>query len=201
MRSARLKRRSALVGVAASVFVLAASALAWACTSLATLETNPSSAEPGDKVTLTGENYDPSGSKVAIHFNTLQGNVLTTAKAQEDGSMKATLTVPKEASGQYVLIATQTGEKPSDGMAFGLPARAAFTVGAGAAAETAGQAGGAQPQPGASSLAPESSSSSSWVLLGVLGAVALALFGAGLASFMGEVRRRDVGATVPAGRR
>ncbi len=201
MRPRVFKGGSWLVGGTVAFLVLGVSALAWACTSLATLETKPSAAQPGDKVTLTGENYDPSGSKAAIHFDSLKGNVVTTAKPQEDGSIKATFTVPKEATGQYVLIATQTGEKPSDGMAFGLPARAAFTVGADAATAPGGQVSGAQPASGASSLAPEESGSSSWILFGALGALALVLFGAGLASFVGEVRRREVGAAVSTGRR
>ena len=196
MRGLRtLTGRSLLAGAAAVTAVLLTSIVAWACTSLATLEPSPSSAGAGEKVRLAGENFDPAGSEVKIRFNSLQGQVLATATADKDGEISTTIRVPDVANGQYVLIATQTSENPEDGMAFGLPARAALIVGSEAAQAPATSAD-VRPQPVESIAPSQGAGAEGWILLAALGVVAVLLFVAGLVAFVAEVRRKEVGATV-----
>lgn len=188
-----------MVGVGAIVVVLAGSALAWACTSVATLESSPSAGQPGDELTLTGQNFDPEGSKVQILFNSMQGPVLAKAKPAADGSVTATITIPDVASGQYVLIADQSGGGfPVNGHAFGTPARLALVVPGSNGGTAPVPQSAVEPQPAASISTAESSSSTGPILLAVLGVAAAVLFIAGLASFLGEIRRREVGAAAPA---
>jgi hypothetical protein len=194
-------RRSVILAGAIMVLVFVGAYVAWACTNLATLDSKPSAAPPGDKVTITGQNFASDGSRVAIRFNSLHGPVLATAVPKADGSFTATIQVPDVKSGQYVLIATQDAKPGHGGMtgngaggpAFGTPARLAFGVegpdGSVAAPPAAPPAGRAP-----ASLATTSNSSSlGTTLLIVVGAVGALLFLGGLAAFVAEVRRRGVG--------
>lgn len=188
-------RKGMLLGTGVVAALLAGSALAWACTSLATLTAQPATAQPGDSVSLRGENFDPEGSKVDIQFNGFDGQTLATTSARANGTIATSVKVPKSVEpGQYVLLAVQ--EASEGGMAFGLPARTALVVpGPGGEVVPAPQSA-VRPQAAASLSTADETSNTGWILLGVLGAVALTLFAIGLATFLGEVRRRDVSAVV-----
>lgn len=191
--------------VSVSLFVAVATLLlgsvaAWACTNLATMNLSESAVQPGGTIDITGTSFETAtngGQPVELRWNAPDGAVLASAVPDPSGNIAATLTVPADTQpGHYVLIATQLvqeqeGHVSASGLspAFGTPARAAIQVGSPAVPDA--------PQPaGVPAGAAETGSPGMLALTALLGLLGLGLFGAGLAVFVGEVRRRAVPARV-----
>jgi len=129
------KRVWLLLGLGALAVPLAAVGLAYACTGLATVSSNPGSGAPGDTVTVSGKGFtphDPSDTRTSpaeIRLDSQSGPVLATANpagGAAGGGFSAQITVPQVAAGDHVLIVTQVG---TDGRpSYGTPARQVFTV-------------------------------------------------------------------------
>jgi len=168
------KRAWLLLGMGLLAVPLAAVGLAYACTGLATVSSNPGSGAPGDTVTVTGKGFaahDPSDvrtSPAEIRLDTQSGPVLASvspAGGAAGGSFSVQITVPQVPAGDHVLMATQNA---ADGRpAYGTPARQVFTVTATpapgpAAAPPPAPAAAAAAQPAApAKSAPSSSTGSS----------------------------------------
>lgn len=190
-------RKTGLIVVAVAGAVLALGASAWGCTNLASLNPSVTSGNPGTQVAITGTAFATrGGGDVAIRWDSTTGQPLTTVKADATGTIRAQVTIPADAKpGPHVLIATQdyTDASGVTTAAYGTPARASFTVGAGTVAP---------PTPAAAattSAGTASSSGSSGGLIAftvLLGLAGFALFGAGLAVFARQNRSRPVPATV-----
>jgi hypothetical protein len=129
------KRVWLLLGLGALAVPLAAVGLAYACTGLATVSSNPGSGAPGDTVTISGKGFtphDPSDTRTSpaeIRLDSQSGPVLATANpagGAAGGSFSAQITVPQVAAGDHVLMVTQVG---TDGRpSYGTPARQVLTV-------------------------------------------------------------------------
>ena len=134
MSAPRKRVWSQLVLVALAI-PLTATAMAYACTGLATVTSSTSAAAPGTKVTVSGASFaahDPADTRTEpaiIRFDSLTGPVVATASptgSADGGRFSVELTVPALAAGNHVLVVTQNG---IDGRpAYGTPARQAFTV-------------------------------------------------------------------------
>lgn len=194
----KTKRRWLLGAVAAATLPLMAAATAWACTSIATLKFSDNAVRPGQEVTVRGENFNAGAEvgKVQIRFGSLVGPVLASAEPNDLGEITTTVTVPDDVpfGGQYVIVATQEGKKGKP--AFGTPARAPLSVAA-PAGESAPPNTSAAPQEQSVLAAEEQSTGvGTWIALGALGLLALALLGGGLGLFLRELRSPT---TAPAG--
>ena len=118
-------RRWAMGGLGAAGAVLLAAATAWACVSGPAVNLSTVNAKPGQDVQLTGTAFtrpDP----VTVRWNALDGPVLATLPAPNNGNIGGAFTVPADAKpGNYVLIVTQTS---ADGRLTQAPVRALLTV-------------------------------------------------------------------------
>ena len=188
------KKVSLVFGSAATATVIAAAA-AFACTNLATLNLSSSAGKSGDVITVTGSSFNVNSKDVAasnpviLHWNGVDGAALAEAKPDRAGNISATLTVPEGQPGYYVIVATQRDAKGVD--AYGTPARASYQI--------LGPNGQSVVQPVGSSagnVGTESSSSGIIALTVGLGALGLALFGAGFIAFVRQARRVPAAATV-----
>ncbi|MCA1673289.1 MAG: hypothetical protein LC799_14185 [Actinobacteria bacterium] len=189
-----LRKKVAVVFGSAATTVIAASA-AFACTNLATLNLSSSAGGPGDTVTVTGSSFRVNAKDVAasdpvvLHWNGVDGATLAEVRPDKAGNMSATFTVPEGQPGYYVIVATQKDAKGVD--AYGTPARASYQI--------LGPNGQSVVQPVGSSagnVGAESSSSGIIALTVGLGALGLALFGAGFIAFVRQARRAPAAATV-----
>ncbi len=177
-------------GLAAMAFTAMA---AFACTNLATLNLSTASGGVGDTVTVTGSSFRvPSGTTadqpvlpVVLNWNGADGPVLAETTPDAAGNISATFSVPEGQPGYYVLIASQKDAEGVD--AYGTPARASFQI--------LGPNGESVVQPAGNQVAPATAdpSSSGIIALTVgLGALGLALFGAGFTAFVRQARTREV---------
>jgi len=184
----------AAFGAAAAATVIAGAA-AFACTNLATLNLSSNTGNPGDSVTVTGSSFrvgtgTTATNPVVLHWNGADGKELATVMPDRAGNISATFTVPEGQPGYYVIVATQRNAQGVDD--YGTPARASYQI-LGANGPVA-----APVSPGANTgVASEPSSSGIIALTVGLGALGLALFGAGFVAFVRQARRRDVPVTVP----
>lgn len=129
------KRGWLFISIGLLAVPVTAAGVAYACTGLATVSSNPGAGVPGATVTLTGKGFvahDPSDARTspaAIRLDTLDGPVLATASPEggpAGGSFSVKLTVPQVSPGEHVIVVTQPG---TDGRpAYGTPARQVFTV-------------------------------------------------------------------------
>lgn len=178
-----MRKQIGVLGITLAV-ALATSAAAWACTNLSTLNLGTSSGQPGETVTFTGTAFATTGgSDVALHWNTLDGNVIATVKPDAVGTIRGSFVVPGDAqSGNNVIVATQD-YTDSDGVtaaAYGTPARASFLVGGPLSEVAAPLADSTNPV----GTASESGSGGGVILLSILlGLGGFGLFGAGLAAY------------------
>ena len=188
------KKVSVVFGSAAAATVLAGAA-AFACTNLATLNLSSSAGKAGDNVTVTGSSFRVNARDVAasdpvvLHWNGVDGAVLAETKPDKAGNISATFTVPEGQPGYYVIVATQKDAKGVD--AYGTPARASYQI--------LGPNGQSVVQPvsnPAANVGTETSSSGIIALTVGLGALGLALFGAGFIAFVRQARRAPAAATV-----
>lgn len=123
MRS--IRSRAVRIGLTAAVLFLTAPAPAQARHNFSMLKVNPSRANAGDEVTVSGFSY-PIGTKVLIRFNGLDGPVLTELDPDPNQDIRGTVVIPADtAAGRYVLFAVQydASGKPNR-----IPGRAALTV-------------------------------------------------------------------------
>jgi hypothetical protein len=178
-------------GLIAMGFSLALASTAFACTNLAELNVGPSAGQAGATVKITGSAFShvPANTPVALHWGSANGPVLATITPDAAGAIgPTTITVPADATpGSYVIVASQT-EVATGLTPWGTPARASFTV--------TGPASGAVPAPalanGGLNASTTSSSSGLIAVTIALGVGGLALFGLGVATFVGTMRRRAV---------
>ena len=188
------KKVSVVFGSAAAATVVAGAA-AFACTNLATLNLSSSAGKAGDTVTVTGSSFNVNSTNVAASFpvvlkwNGVEGATLAQVQPDKAGNISATFTVPDGQPGYYVIVATQKDAKGVD--AYGTPARASFQI-----LGANGQSVVTPAVSSAGSTVASSPSSSGIIALTVgLGALGLALFGAGFVAFVRQARRRDVPVT------
>ena len=183
----------AAFGAAATATVIAAAA-AFACTNLATLNLSSSTGKVGDSVTVTGSSFNvaragATQNPVVLRWNGADGRELATVVPDKAGNISATFTVPEGQPGYYVIVATQKNAQGVD--AYGTPARASFQI-----LGANGQSVVTPAVSSAGSTVASSPSSSGIIALTVgLGALGLALFGAGFVAFVRQARRRDVPVT------
>lgn len=128
--SRRRTRNLGLGAVVAGALVvpLFATAWAWACVALATVELNPGTGAPGTSIEgkTSGFSSDPTYSDVEVRWASATGPLVAKFKPGPVGSSSFKFTVPQAAPGTYAVIATQRDE--SGNPAWGTPARATFTV-------------------------------------------------------------------------
>jgi hypothetical protein len=115
---------------------LTAVAIAYACTSIATVSTDKAAALAATTVTVNGKGFTPHNAgdtttdTAKVRFDDIDGAVIATANpsaAADGGKFSVQIQVPAGmAAGDHVLLVTQNG---SDGRpAYGTPARQVFTV-------------------------------------------------------------------------
>lgn len=135
MHSSR-KRVLTFAGMGAFALPLTVAAMAYACTSISTVDTAPGQALAGTTVTVSGKGFtahdagDTNTDSAKVRFDEMDGAVVGTANpssASDGGKFSVQITVPANlAPGDHVLLVTQNG---SDGRpAYGSPARAVFSV-------------------------------------------------------------------------
>jgi hypothetical protein len=189
-----LRRKATVVFGAVATAGTIAAAAAFACTNLATLNLSSAAGKAGDSVTVTGSSFNvakdaASSTPVVLHWNGVDGAVLATASPDKAGNVSATFAVPDGQPGYYVIVATQRDAQGVD--KYGTPARASFQI-LGPNGASVVQAAGPSTAAGVSS----NGSSSGVIALTVgLGALGLALFGAGFIAFVRQARGREVPAT------
>ncbi len=190
-----LRKKVAVVFGAAATATVIAGAAAFACTNLATLNLSSSAGKPGDTVTVTGSSFNVNSRDVAasfpviLHWNGVDGATLAQVQPDKAGNISATFTVPDGQPGYYVLVATQRNAQGAD--VYGTPARASYQI--------LGPNGQSVVQPvgtPAGTVGTETSSSGIIALTVGLGALGLALFGAGFIAFVRQARRAPAAATV-----
>ncbi|MEW6153060.1 MAG: hypothetical protein AB1673_03585 [Actinomycetota bacterium] len=188
------KKVSVVFGAAAAATVIAG-ASAFACTNLATLNLSSSAGKAGDTVTVTGSSFNVNSQNVANSFpvvlkwNGVDGATLAQVQPDRAGNISATFTVPDGQPGYYVIVATQQNAQGAD--VYGTPARASYQI--------LGPNGQSVVTPAATTagaLGSESSSSGIIALTVGLGALGLALFGAGFIAFVRQARRAPAAAAV-----
>lgn len=188
----RLQRRSAVSAAVLGVALVVWGAAAWACTNLATLNLSSPAGNPGDTITITGSSFSvPRAAAdpvipVLLRWNGVEGPELARAVPDKAGNISATVQIPDGQPGYYVLIASQRNAFGAD--EYGTPARAAFQI-LGANGQSVVRPVGSQ-SPG--SVSSDPSSTGMIALTAGLGVLGFALFGAGLAAFSRQARRRSV---------
>lgn len=182
----------------ACVAVAVAGIVAYACTSLATLNLSQASGPAGTQATVTGSSFNPSAkpdadgtfTPVTLHWNSVSGPVLADGIVPDaTGAIgPVQVTIPASANpGYYMIVATQEQLTGGSGEAFGTPARTVFQV--------TGTAGAAVPAPAQGTAPVAAASSTSAVgggliaLLAILGIAGVTLLAFGSASFLGASRR------------
>ena len=183
----------------ACVAIACAGIVAFACTSLASLNLSQATGAAGSQTTVTGSSFNPSAkpdadglfTPVTLHWNSVSGPVLADGIVPDPtGAIgPIAVTIPSSANpGYYMIVATQEQIQGGSGEAYGTPARTVFQV--------TGTAGATAPQPANNSIpATVTNSTSSGVgagliaLLVVLGIAGIALFAMGTATYLGSTRR------------
>jgi hypothetical protein len=182
------KKGTAFFGTAVAAMAFTAVA-AFACTNLATLNLSTASGGVGDTVTVTGSSFRvprEAGQPVmpvVLNWNGADGPVLAETTPDAAGNISATFSVPEGQAGYYVIVGSQTDAEGE--AAYGTPARASFQI-LGPNGESV------VAQPGTQAAVPAEASSSGIIALTVgLGALGLALFGAGFTAFVRQARGSD----------
>lgn len=189
----RLRHGMMVSTLGVGFLVASLAATAFACTSLATIDTPTSAALPGTNVAVTGASFSAkAGTPVIFHWNGASGPEVARVMPDANGTVKANFTVPKADPGYYVLIATQVDA--SGKAVYGTPARASFQVLGPDGRAPASPAAPPQ-QPGRPVSAPDSSGL--LALTFALGGLGLLLFGAGFVTMIRQSRRRAQPAATP----
>ena len=155
------KRLLTFGGMAVLAVPLSTAAIAYACTSIATVATSSPTALAGANVTISGKGFTPHDAgdtntePAKIRFDDIDGPVVATANpspAADGGKFSVQISVPGLAAGDHVLVVTQNG---SDGRpAYGTPARSVLTVLAPPAAPAAAPVAGLVPALGEAFVLP-----------------------------------------------
>ncbi len=182
------KKGTAFFGTAVAAMAFTAVA-AFACTNLATLNLSTASGGVGDTVTVTGSSFrtatgDNPVMPVVMNWNGADGPVLAETTPDAAGNISATFSVPEGQAGYYVIVASQTDAEGE--AAYGTPARASFQI-LGPNGQSVVQNPGSQAAP----VTADPSSSGIIALTVGLGALGLALFGAGFTAFVRQARGSD----------
>lgn len=183
---------------AACAAVAVAGIVAYACTSLASLNLSQASGAAGSQLTVTGSSFNPSVkpdadglfTPVTLHWNSVTGPVLADGIAPDPtGAIgPVTVTVPASATpGYYMVVATQQQIQGGTGEAYGTPARTVFQVTGSAAAPAPAPAQGSALI--AAPASPTSIGAGLIALLAILGIAGVTLLAVGSASFLGASRR------------
>jgi hypothetical protein len=190
-----LRTKVGVVFGSAAAATIVAGAAAFACTNLATLNLSSSAGKAGDTVTVTGSSFSVNAKDVTaslpvvLHWNGVDGATLAQVQPDKAGNISATFTVPDGQPGYYVIVATQRSPQGAD--QYGTPARASYQI--------LGPNGQSVVQPVGSTAGTVSTNSSSSGIIALtvgLGALGLALFGAGFIAFVRQARRAPAAATV-----
>jgi hypothetical protein len=191
-----LRSKVAVVFGSAAAATIVAGAAAFACTNLATLNLSSASGKAGDTVTVTGSSFNVNSKDVTqsfpviLHWNGVDGAALAQVQPDKAGNVSATFTVPDGQPGYYVIVATQRDPKTNADV-YGTPARASYQI--------LGPNGQSVVTPAASTAGTVGTSSSSSGIIALtvgLGALGLALFGAGFIAFVRQARRAPATAAV-----
>jgi hypothetical protein len=189
-----VRKKVMTVFSAAAAASVIAGAAAFACTNLATLNLSSTAGKGGDSVTVTGSSFRVASATsnpgdVVLRWNGVEGTELARVVPDKAGNISATFAIPQGQPGYYVIVATQKSAAGVD--AYGTPARASFQI-----LGANGQSVVTPAVSSAGSTVASSPSSSGIIALTVgLGALGLALFGAGFVAFVRQARRRDVPVT------
>jgi hypothetical protein len=189
-----VRKKVMTVFSAAAAASVIAGAAAFACTNLATLNLSSTAGKGGDSVTVTGSSFrvataTANPGDVVLRWNGVEGTELARVVPDKAGNISATFAIPQGQPGYYVIVATQ--KSPAGVDAYGTPARASFQI-----LGANGQSVVTPAVSSAGSTVASSPSSSGIIALTVgLGALGLALFGAGFVAFVRQARRRDVPVT------
>lgn len=189
-RVRRQRHPPALMLVAGSALVLAATGAAWACVPQPRLIVLPQASGPaGNPITLEGIGFDPAPSRAEVRWNTIGGTLLGTT-GQPDFSL--TVTIPDVPPDLYAILVLS---RDANG-AIGNTARASFqVVGDGYVygsngAIPAPPATNGSPSPPA--VSPGQSDPLLWVGSGVVAGVALLVLGAFIGARLGRARAETV---------
>lgn len=192
-------RATALLAAISAVCISVIGASAAACTNLATISLSRDAGHPGDNITLTGTSFpvrrnDPRPTPVEIRWGSLDGEILATVTPERTGSISASFTVPRGEPGAVVIVASQrrpivdpaTPDAPPTAFQdeYGTPARATFRI------LGVGEVAGSFSTPDNQVAAGADDGTSLLVVMALLGAVALSLFGGGVIAFLHQVRSR-----------
>ena len=189
-----VRKKVMTVFSAAAAASVIAGAAAFACTNLATLNLSSTAGKAGDSVTVTGSSFRVASATsnpgdVVLRWNGVEGTELARVVPDKAGNISASFAIPQGQPGYYVIVATQKNAQGVD--AYGTPARASFQI-----LGANGQSVVTPAVSSAGSTVASSPSSSGIIALTVgLGALGLALFGAGFVAFVRQARRRDVPVT------
>lgn len=183
-----------------AVAVVAGSAV-FACTNLATLSLSSKTARPGERVVVVGTSFrvsrapDQPTTPVVLHWGDGDGPILAEAKPEPTGMLSVTITVPDDAPAGYAtIVATQRRplappeETGNTGPAayvdeVGTPARASIRILA------PGEPREQVTFDPTSAIVPKPASSTTMLIVIVLvGAIALSLFGGGLIAYLHQHR-------------
>ncbi len=190
-----LAKKGSMFFGAVAVATILAGAVAFACTNLATLNLSSPTGNVGDTVTVTGSSFrvakDGPSNPVLLHWNGADGPVLAQAVPDKAGNISASFAIPEGQPGYYVIVATQRNAQGVD--EYGTPARASFQI-LGPGGQSVVQQPGTQAPTG---VVSDPSSTGIIALTVGLGALGLALFGAGFTAFVRQARRREAPATAP----
>lgn len=129
MRLHARSKRTLAIAAFVMIFSMGGAAVAWACTALATLDLNTSSAGVGDQVVATGQGFSwyPTDSPVFIRVNGTDGTLVAETKPDLlNRSFQEGFSVPELPSGSYVVTAEQY-DALGDPIA-GTPARATLEI-------------------------------------------------------------------------
>ena len=194
-----LKKKGTLLFAAAAAASLVVGTAAFACTNLATLNLSSTAGKGGDVITVTGSSFqvgrgDAPTLPVKFHWNSVDGPVLAEVTPDRAGNVSATFAVPDGAPGYYILVATQKDARGID--TYGTPARASFQILGPNGQSVVAPVGGSA----AATLPSEPSSTGVIALTVGLGALGLALFGAGFVAFVRQARAATAPAAAPARR-
>jgi len=181
----KVLNRAMVSGMVALGAAAVSGAAAFACTALATIDSQVAAAPVGSSVALSGAAFSASAATPVIwHWNGVNGPEVARATPDAAGNVSASFTVLQADAGYYTMVATQTNAKGE--AVYGTPARLSFQV--------VGPDGRAPVAPAVTPpppVGPTATDSGGVVALTVvLGAAGLALFGAGAASMARQNRRQ-----------
>lgn len=108
-----MKRKVTLAGGTLVALVLTVASTAWACTPQPrSFSVAPDTATAKSIASVVGQGV-PAGAPVEVHWNSLEGNVIGTATADDRGRFSLPVTVPDGPPGAYSIVFTARGANGS----------------------------------------------------------------------------------------